>query len=112
LAETKAMQRCATNWPEARIIAGDYNMQYGATEYNASVVNYKDAWLWAKSTGTAVNYSGNCDGCSRNSRIDYMFSSKGATFLVMKSAQMVDTRDSYGRMPSDHKPLLVTYTVK
>ena len=112
LAEVKAMQKCATYWPEARIIAGDYNMQQGSTEYNAAVVGYKDAWLWAKSLGTAVNYSGNCDGCTRNSRIDYVFSSSAATFLVLKSAQMVDTRDSSGRMPSDHKPLLVTYTVK
>lgn len=112
LAETKAMQSCAGAFAEARILAGDYNMQAGSTEYNASVTYYKDAWTWAKSGGVAVNYSGNCDGCTRNSRIDYVFSSKGATFLTMKSARMVDTRDANGKMPSDHKPLLVTYTVK
>jgi hypothetical protein len=29
----------------------------------------------------------------------------------VKSAQIIDTRDAYGYMASDHKPLLVTYTV-
>jgi endonuclease/exonuclease/phosphatase family metal-dependent hydrolase len=111
LAEAKALQSCASNWAEARIIAGDYNMQKGSTEYKAATVNYTDAWLAAKSLGGTANYSGNCDGCTRNSRIDYVFSSKGATFLRVKSAQIVDTRDSRGRRPSDHKPLLVTYTV-
>ena len=111
LAETKALQACAADWSEARILAGDYNMQYGSTEYKASVVNYTDAWLAAKALGTATNYSGNCDGCTRNSRIDYVFTSKGASFLQLRSAQVVDTRDSSGVMPSDHKPLIVTYRV-
>jgi endonuclease/exonuclease/phosphatase family metal-dependent hydrolase len=111
LAEAKALQSCAANWSEARIIAGDYNMQYGSTEYKAAATNYTDGWLAAKSLGATANYSGNCDGCTRNSRIDYVFSSKGATFLKVKSAQIVDTRDSNGKMPSDHKPLLMTFTV-
>jgi endonuclease/exonuclease/phosphatase family metal-dependent hydrolase len=111
LAETKALQACAGNWSEARILAGDYNMQYGSTEYKASVVDYTDAWLAAKALGTATNYSGNCDGCTRNSRIDYVFTSKGASFLRLQAAQVVDTRNSAGVMPSDHKPLLVTYAV-
>ena len=111
LAEAKALQACASNWAEARIIAGDYNMQYGSTEYKAAAYGYNDAWLAAKAIGATTNYSGNCDGCTRNSRIDYVFSSKGASFLKVKAAQIVDTRDSYGRMPSDHKPLLVTFSV-
>ena len=111
LAETKAMQACALEWNEARILAGDYNMQYGSTEYKQSVLGYADAWLAAKALGTAVNYSGNCDGCTRNSRIDYVFTSGGASFLKLKGAQIYDTRDSRGVMPSDHKPLVVTYTV-
>jgi endonuclease/exonuclease/phosphatase family metal-dependent hydrolase len=112
LAETKAVQACASNWSESRILAGDYNMQAGSTEYNASVTNYKDAWLAAKAIGKATNYSGNCDGCTRNSRIDYVFTSKGASYLVLSGARIYDTRDSYGKMPSDHKPMLVTYTVR
>lgn len=112
LYQTKTLQGCAANWSQARILAGDYNMQAGSAEYNASVQGYLDTWLTAKNAGTATTYPGNCDGCTRNSRIDYIFTSGGATFLAIKSAQIVDTRDSSGYMPSDHKPLLVTYTVK
>jgi endonuclease/exonuclease/phosphatase family metal-dependent hydrolase len=112
LAEVKGLQTCAQNWPEGRILAGDYNMQEGSPEYLQAVVGYTDSWLAARSLGTAVNFSGNCDGCTRNSRIDYQFLSKGATFLALRSAQIFDTRDANGVTPSDHKPLLVTYDVK
>jgi hypothetical protein len=37
---------------------------------------------------------------------------KFATFLALKSAQMVDTRNRSGVMPSDHKPMLVVYEVR
>jgi len=112
LSEAIALQNCGLTWTEARIIAGDYNMQQGSTEYIQATTGYTDAWLVAKALGTAVNFDGNCDGCTRNSRIDYVFTSTGATFLALQSAQVFDTRDSNGVMPSDHKPLLVTYTVK
>jgi endonuclease/exonuclease/phosphatase family metal-dependent hydrolase len=111
LAEVKALQSCASTWSEARILAGDYNMQYGSTEYKAAVVGYTDAWLAAKAIGATTNYSGNCDGCTRKSRIDYVFTSTGASFLELTSAEIVDTRDARGVMPSDHKPMLVVYKV-
>lgn len=111
LSEVKNLQGCASAWTEARIIAGDYNMQAGSTEYNQAVVGYQDAWKVAKSLGTALNYSGNCDGCTRNSRIDYVFTSSGATMLSLKSAEIFDTRDSSGVSASDHKPMLVIYQV-
>lgn len=111
LYQTIALQACALLWPEARIIAGDYNMQEGTAEYLQALAGYSDAWPTAKSRGTATNYSGNCDGCTRNSRIDYVFSSGGALFLSLESAQIVDTRNASGHMPSDHKPMLVVYRV-
>ena len=64
----------------ARIVGGDFNMQAGSTEYNKMATPYGDAWLQAKALGTALNFSGNCDGCTRNSRIDYVFASKAATW--------------------------------
>jgi endonuclease/exonuclease/phosphatase family metal-dependent hydrolase len=112
LAEVKGLQTCSLSWPEARILAGDYNMQQGSPEYNQAMVGHTDAWLVAKALGTAVNFAGNCDGCTRNSRIDYVFTSTGATFLALKSARIVDTRDASGYTPSDHKPMLVEYDVK
>jgi endonuclease/exonuclease/phosphatase family metal-dependent hydrolase len=111
-AEVKGLQTCAQSWPEARILAGDYNMQEGSAEYLQAVTGYTDAWPAARALGTAINYSGNCDGCTRNSRIDYAFSSKGAAFLTVRSTQIFDTRDAYGVTPSDHKPMLVVYDVK
>jgi len=73
---------------------------------------YVDAWKAAKALGTAVNFDGNADGATRNSRIDYVFSSQGASMLTLKSAQVFDTRNASGVSPSDHKPLLVIYDVR
>lgn len=111
LSEVYALQGCAGEWSEARIIAGDYNMQQSSAEYAAAASGYVDAWAKARELGATSNYSGNCDGCTRNSRIDYVFSSKGASFLSVRGAQIYDTRDGGGHMPSDHKPMVVTYTV-
>jgi endonuclease/exonuclease/phosphatase family metal-dependent hydrolase len=57
-------------------------------------------------------YPGNCDGCTRDGRIDYVFASKLGSALVLKAAQVIDTRDAAGVMPSDHEPLLVVYEVR
>jgi exonuclease III len=76
------------------------------------LVDYIDVWAYAKSKGIAFNYPGNCDGCTRGSRIDYVFLSKGATALEVKRAEILDTRDASGVMASDHKPLVVTFDVK
>jgi endonuclease/exonuclease/phosphatase family metal-dependent hydrolase len=108
-AEAKALRACELNWAEARIAAGDYNMQADTPEYIEMATGQYDAW---RNAPTKINYPGNCDGCTRNSRIDYVFSSKGATWLVLKSAQIYDTRSSTGVRPSDHKPMVVTYEVR
>jgi endonuclease/exonuclease/phosphatase family metal-dependent hydrolase len=111
MSEAKAMTACEQNWSEARIVGGDFNMQSSSTEYNY-MANYNiDGWAKAASLGTATHYM-SCNGCTRNSRIDYIFSSKGATFLSVASARVYDTRNSSGVMPSDHKPLVVVYNVK
>jgi endonuclease/exonuclease/phosphatase family metal-dependent hydrolase len=112
LKEAAAMQSCANAWSQAHIIAGDFNMQASSSEYKAMAKEFGDAWPTAKSLGKASNDSGNCDGCTRNSRIDYVFTSKRQSFVAVKSAQIIDSRDARGKMPSDHKPMLVTFTVK
>jgi endonuclease/exonuclease/phosphatase family metal-dependent hydrolase len=71
-----------------------------------------DAWAVARDNGTTINFDGNCDGCTRKSRIDYIFTSRGATSLTVQYAQVFDTRDSSGYMPSDHRPILVVYGVR
>ena len=87
-------------------------MQAGSAEYNSMLEGHVDAWKAAKALGTAKNYTGNCDGCTKNSRIDYVFTSKGASFLTLKSAEIFDTRNASGVMASDHKPMLVVYEVR
>ncbi len=111
-AEVNALAACEQSLTEARLAVGDFNMQPYSSEYYAATTTHVDAWLAASAAGTALNYPGNCDGCTRNSRIDYVFYSKGATSLSLDSAQIVDTRDANGVMPSDHKPMLVKFTVR
>jgi endonuclease/exonuclease/phosphatase family metal-dependent hydrolase len=105
------LQNCAWSWGEAQLIAGDFNMQPYSPEYNVMTSAFGDGWAIAKSNGATANYSGNCDGCTRNSRIDYIFSS-WSWFLSVKYAEVYDTRDGWGTMASDHKPLIVVYGVQ
>jgi endonuclease/exonuclease/phosphatase family metal-dependent hydrolase len=111
-AQISELKSWAATFPEQRIIAGDFNAWPGATEITGMTSGHYDTWAVALANGTAVAYSGNEAGNTRNSRIDYIFQSKGATLLVVKASQVYDTRDSSGVAASDHKPLMTTFTVK
>jgi endonuclease/exonuclease/phosphatase family metal-dependent hydrolase len=112
LDEAKALMACASNWAEARILAGDYNAGPEAAPIRETAETYTNAWTAAKAIGTAKDDSSSCDGCTFKSyRIDHVFTSKSASFLRLRSAEVVDTRDADGVRPADHKPLLVTYSV-
>lgn len=101
----------AATFAEQRIIAGDFNASIGNLPYIGT--DYSDSWAVAKSLGTAVDFPGNSrDGATHNYRIDFVFTSKGASALSVTSARVFDTRDANGVKPSDHKPLLVTFAVK
>jgi endonuclease/exonuclease/phosphatase family metal-dependent hydrolase len=110
--EMGALLKCVEAFPEQRIVAGDLNAGSTSAEIKLLAGSYIDAWPAAKALGTAVNYPGNADGATRSGRIDYVFASRTATQLVLKSAQIFDTRNAAGVMASDHKPLLVVYDVK
>jgi endonuclease/exonuclease/phosphatase family metal-dependent hydrolase len=112
VSEANALTACMSAFAEPRLVTGDFNSSIGTPELNLMTAGYVDGWAWAKSLGTTLNFAGNCDGCTRNTRLDYAFSSKMATMLEMKSAQIFDTRDANGVMASDHKPMLVIYDVK
>jgi endonuclease/exonuclease/phosphatase family metal-dependent hydrolase len=111
-AETNALTACMASFAEPRLAAGDFNAGIGTSEINIMTAGYIDAWPAARSLGTAVNFYGNCDGCTRNTRIDYGFSSKAATMLTLKSTEIFDTRNSSNVMASDHKPMLLVYEVR
>ena len=100
-----------SGYPQQHIMAGDFNAWPGATEISHMTAFAYDAWAEAKSDGTAVAYEGNSAGNTRNSRIDYIWYSKKATQLVLKNAQVFDTRNSSGVMPSDHRPVMATFQV-
>ncbi len=102
----------AATFPEHRIIAGDFNAWPGAAEITGMTSAYYDTWAVAMANGDATAYAGNEAGNTRSSRIDYVFQSKGATSLVVTASQVFDTRDSSGVMPSDHRPVMTTFTVR
>ena len=108
----KELKAWADNYPEQRVIAGDFNAWPGATEISQMTSPYYDSWAMAVSLDVDVAYSGNTAGNTRNSRIDYVFHSKQASRLKLKKVQVFDVRNSSGVMPSDHRPLMATYEVK
>jgi endonuclease/exonuclease/phosphatase family metal-dependent hydrolase len=112
LDEIGELTTIASGMAQQRIICGDFNAWPGSTETATMKQSYYDAWAIAKSDGTAISASDNPDGDTRNSRIDYVYYSHGAGDLVLKSVQVVDTRNSSGIMPSDHRPVLAIFTVK
>jgi endonuclease/exonuclease/phosphatase family metal-dependent hydrolase len=97
---------------EDRIILGDFNALPGTTEMNIIGNAYHDAWWDAQKLGTDITASDNPNGYTRRARIDFVWYSKGEGHLTLRSAQVVETRDSNGVMPSDHRPLVATFTVK
>jgi endonuclease/exonuclease/phosphatase family metal-dependent hydrolase len=102
----------ADNYPEQRIIAGDFNAWPGATEISIMKADYKDSWAVAQSLDIDVAYSGNTAGNTRNSRIDYIWHSENASRLRLRQVRVFDVRNSSGVMPSDHRPLMATYEVR
>jgi endonuclease/exonuclease/phosphatase family metal-dependent hydrolase len=113
IAQAKVLIKCLANDAEQKIVAGDFNAQSSTTEIGIMKDDYVDAWAKADANGDAYSYSGNSRwGATRKTRIDYVFYSQGASRLVLKKAEVIDTRDSDGDMPSDHKPLVVTFEVR
>jgi endonuclease/exonuclease/phosphatase family metal-dependent hydrolase len=102
----------ASGFAEQRILAGDFNAWPGAGEITNMTSAYVDTWAKAVSNNTDVSYSGNTAGNTRNSRIDYVWLSKGASRSSIKASQVFDVRNSSGVMPSDHRPVMTTFEVR
>lgn len=103
----------ARSFAEQRIIAGDFNAGLSNIPYMQD--EYDDGWATALANGTAQDYLGNWRQGStyiNGYRIDFVFTSEGASRLTLRSARVYDTRDANGELPSDHKPVLVTYAVQ
>ncbi len=112
LAEIADLVKWATGFVEQRVICGDFNAWPGTAEQTTMQETYIDSWAQAQTNGTAIAYPGNTAGNTRNTRIDYIFYSKGATDLALVSSQVYNVADANGIMPSDHRPVLTTFVVK
>jgi endonuclease/exonuclease/phosphatase family metal-dependent hydrolase len=96
---------------EQRIVAGDFNA--GLVNVPFMATEYADGWTAADAMDTAQDYVGNTRyGATHDYKIDFIFRSKGAASLAVLAARVFDTRGPNGVMPSDHKPLLVTYSLQ
>jgi endonuclease/exonuclease/phosphatase family metal-dependent hydrolase len=92
-----------------RILMGDFNTWPGTSDYQIIASSYLDAWVQAKTDGTATSYNGT--GATRGaSRFDYAYYSSGS-WLVLKSVNVPDTRTS-GVFPSDHDPVVAVFHVE
>jgi endonuclease/exonuclease/phosphatase family metal-dependent hydrolase len=108
LQQVNELKAWAVGFPEQRIIAGDLNSWPGTTEINEMGETYYDSWVVAKSKGVAVSSSSNPDGNTRNTRIDYIFYSKGASALSVTNVTVMDARASG---ISDHRAVVTTFKV-
>ncbi len=102
----------ASGWSENKMISGDMNAWPDQTSIGYIDGYYNDAWTKAEALGTASYYGSYSAGQTRSGRIDYIFYSKQASYLKVQKMQLIDSRDSNGVMPSDHRPIMATFTVQ
>ena len=95
------------NFPEPRIMMGDFNTYPGTSDYALMASPFQDGWMAAGVTRTAFNGTGATHG---GSRFDYVFYSRVAA-LSLQSVKVPDTRIS-GVYPSDHYPVVAVFTVR
>jgi endonuclease/exonuclease/phosphatase family metal-dependent hydrolase len=92
-----------------RIVMGDFNTEPSTSDYWIIANLYRDAWAVASGagTGSAFNGTGATHGTSR---FDYAFYSN-VTTLSLQGVRVPDMR--VGTLyPSDHDPVVSTFTVK
>jgi endonuclease/exonuclease/phosphatase family metal-dependent hydrolase len=101
----------ATGLGTPRVLIGDFNSQPGASELQAVLSDYRDAWNDAVSAGSARGVMTG-DTRVRGGRIDYVFYAPGNNVQV-DSAEIVDTTMLLGIKAevSDHRPLVVRFSM-
>ena len=111
-AQMRELRNFAANVSQQWVLAGDFNANPWSWELSGLTSSFHDAWARAAAAGTARAYPGNEAGNTRNTRIDYVFYSHAATRLALREARVIDTRNSSGAMPSDHRPLVAVFDVR
>jgi endonuclease/exonuclease/phosphatase family metal-dependent hydrolase len=113
LIQARDVMGWAAGYAENRIITGDMNAWPDQSSIAEFGKKYNDSWGVAESQGTAQAVAGvSPSGATKKGRIDYIFYSKDANQLVLKSSKVYDTRDAAGHMPSDHRPVVSTFEVR
>jgi endonuclease/exonuclease/phosphatase family metal-dependent hydrolase len=127
--EVGELMNWAANFAEPRIFAGDFNGGPDTSEVIRITNSYYDSWAQALNMGTAAAYPDNPVGSqtrTRRGRLDYVFYSRGASNLVIKSTQIPDSRDlgntnvviflgtldDKGVRPSDHNQMVANFELK
>lgn len=118
----------ASNFAAPRIVCGDFNAGPDTGEVIRMTGSYSDSWADAMGLGTAVAYPDNPIGVhsrTRRGRIDYVFYTRGSSDLVLRRAQIPDSRDlsnpnvsvrlgtldDLGVRPSDHNHMIADFDV-
>ncbi len=109
--QAKDLNSFANGYTQDMILAGDFNEQATNPPMVTIWKQFYDGWAEGKKKGIAYSASDNPNGYTRNSRIDYLTYSRRETHLTMTKITVVDTRNSSGVMPSDHRPILAEFTV-
>jgi len=127
--EISELTSWASGFSETRIICGDFNAGPDTTEMTGMMSQYFDYWQVAMSAGVATAYPDNpvyMHTRTRRGRIDYVFYSRSAYNLTLRSAQIPDIRDlsntnvvillgtldDRGVRPSDHNLVIVTFDLR
>jgi len=100
----------AGNFSADQVVMGDFNDQPTQAPITKLTGTFIDGWAAGVSAHVAESPSDNPNGYTRNSRIDYVFY-RPRTHLTLSRIEVIETRDSNGYMPSDHRPLLAVFHV-
>ena len=116
----------AANFAAPRIICGDFNAGPDHGEIVRMTGSYSDSWSVGMSLGAAVAYPDNPIGIhtrTRRGRIDYVFYAGSSSDIVLRRAQILDSRDlsnpnvvirlgtldDLGVRPSDHNHMIADF---
>jgi endonuclease/exonuclease/phosphatase family metal-dependent hydrolase len=109
--ETYGVKSWASTWSEQRIVMGDFNTWPNTSDYTIMASAYSDSWVEGLKAGIASSPSGSAGYTHGGSRFDYIYRSFGATYLKLTRIVVPNTSSS-GVKPSDHDPVVATFTVK
>lgn len=127
--EVTELQNFASGFSEPRVVVGDFNAGPDLSEAIHMSELYYDSWYEAMNAGTAVAYPDNpvyLHTRTRRGRIDYVWTSRSAGNLFIKSTQIPDVRDlnnpnvvitlgtldDKGVRPSDHNPMIAVLELR